>query len=337
MKKFIRLLITGAAASAVMIPVAVSADTNVDETTFPDATFRQYVTETFDKDSNNVLSDAEIKDAKEILMVSSNNSTAISLAKSMGADLKVNGSDQELKEFDAAPIQSFEGVQYLTNLNTFIVCGNTNITSIDLSANKALKAIVFIEKLNINIFSGSIDGGSTHVSSIVTKNNPNLEAVAVTSDSLTSLDLKSNKKLTTLFVGNSRGLKKVDISSNKNLKDLVINNCGVKSIKVKKNKKLQTISISSAPVSKIDVSKNKNLKNLSLIKTKIKKVNLKKNKKLTTINVSGSKIKKLDLSKNKKLTSVTADKSVKIKGYKGQVKAASTNPGSELIGLMKFT
>ena len=330
MKKFIRLLITGAAASAVMIPVAVSADTNVDETTFPDATFRQYVTETFDKDSNNVLSDAEIKDAKEILMVSSNNSTAISLAKSMGADLKV-------KEFDAAPIQSFEGVQYLTNLNTFIVCGNTNITSIDLSANKALKAIVFIEKLNINIFSGSIDGGSTHVSSIVTKNNPNLEAVAVTSDSLTSLDLKSNKKLTTLFVGNSRGLKKVDISSNKNLKDLVINNCGVKSIKVKKNKKLQTISISSAPVSKIDVSKNKNLKNLSLIKTKIKKVNLKKNKKLTTINVSGSKIKKLDLSKNKKLTSVTADKSVKIKGYKGQVKAASTNPGSELIGLMKFT
>ena len=41
MNKFMRLLITGAAASAVMIPVAVSADTNVDETTFPDATLRQ--------------------------------------------------------------------------------------------------------------------------------------------------------------------------------------------------------------------------------------------------------------------------------------------------------
>ena len=334
MRKFIRLLITGAAASAVMIPVAVSADTNIDETTFPDATFRQYVTETFDKDSNNVLSDAEISDAKDIFMVSSNNSTLLYYAKSMGADLKEL---KDLKEFDAAPIRSFEGVQYLTNLNNFAVFGNTNVTSIDLSANKALKAIVFIEKLNLNILTGSIDGGSTHVSSIVTKNNPNLEVVAVTSDSLKDLDLKSNNKLTTLYVGNSRGLKKVDISSNKNLNSLVIDNCGVKSVNVKKNKKLENLSISSSPVSKIDLGKNKNLKSLSLIKTKIKKVNLKKNKKLTTINVSGSKIKKLDLSKNKKLTSVTADKNVKIKGYKGQVKAASTNPGSELIGLMKFT
>ena len=89
MNKFMRLLITGAAASAVMIPVAVSADTNIDETTFPDETFRQYVTETFDKDSNSVLSDAEINDAKEIVMISSSNSTVLSLAKSMGAKINV--------------------------------------------------------------------------------------------------------------------------------------------------------------------------------------------------------------------------------------------------------
>ena len=330
MNKFIRLLITGAAASAVMIPVAVSADTNIDETTFPDETFRQYVTETFDKDSNSVLSDAEIKDAKEILMISSSNSSLLSLAKSMGAEVKV-------KEFDASPIQSFSGVEYLTNLNTFMICGNTNVTSIDLSANKALKAIVFAEKLNVNILTGSFDAGKTHVNSVVTRNNPDLEALAITSDSLRDLDLTSNKKLSTLYVSNSRGLKKVDLSKNKLLKDLVIENCGIKSVDVKKNKKLQTLSVSSAPVSKIDLSKNKDLKSLTLEKTKIKKVDLKKNKKLTNINVFGSKIKKLDLRKNKKVTSVTADKNIKVIGYKGNIKTGSSKGNSNILGLMKLT
>lgn len=330
MNKFMRLLITGAAASAVMIPVAVSADTNVDETTFPDATFRQYVSETFDKDSDNVLSDNEIKEAKEILMVSSSNSSVLSLAKSMGTKITV-------KEFDASNIQSFSGIEHLTNLNTFMVCGNTNITSIDLSANKALKAIVFAEKLNINIFTGNIDTGKTHVSSVVTANNPDLEALAITSDSLTSLDLSANKKLNTIYVSNSRKLKQLDLSKNPLLENIAVENCGIKSLNVKNNKKLTTLSLTSAPVSKIDLGKNKALKSLSLVKTKIKKVDLEKNKKLTSINVSGSKIKKLDLSKNKKLTSVTADKKVKVKGYKGTVKQASAKSDPGILGLMKVT
>ncbi|MCM1508804.1 MAG: phage tail tip lysozyme [Ruminococcus flavefaciens] len=85
-------------------------DTNVvkiTSATFPDATFRTYVSDSFDKDGNGYLSESEIRAVADISVGSKN-------------------------------IYSLQGIEYFGEL-TFLDCHSNNLTGIDLSCNTKLE------------------------------------------------------------------------------------------------------------------------------------------------------------------------------------------------------
>ena len=94
-----------------LLPTAAFAAGGVDinETNFPDATFRQYVKVEFDKDSDDILSAAEIA-AADIIFVT------------------------------GKPITSIEGIAYFTAL-TDLMCSNTKLTTLDTSHNTKLVSL----------------------------------------------------------------------------------------------------------------------------------------------------------------------------------------------------
>ena len=64
--------VVGAFAFAPQVALAATGDVVINETNFPDAGFRGYISENFDQDGNGSLSSAEIADAKEIRLVGTN-------------------------------------------------------------------------------------------------------------------------------------------------------------------------------------------------------------------------------------------------------------------------
>ena len=94
--------------AAVLAPAAL-AEVEINDTTFPDATFRAYVKEKFDKNDDNILSDDEI--------------AAVEGIHSHGRG-----------------IADLTGVEYFTALK-FLDCGINALTELDVSANTALEVL----------------------------------------------------------------------------------------------------------------------------------------------------------------------------------------------------
>lgn len=184
---------------------------------------------------------------------------------------------------DSTKINSIQGLNNLTELNTFWACHN-ELKKIDLSSNKNLKDITCVE------------------------------------NQITSLKIPSS--IESLSCGNNK-LKTIDLSKCTNLEflDASDNNINGKKLNLSKNKKLTTLYLNdNRRLNSINISKNTKLKNLDVSKTNIKKLNLKNNNKLNRICFYNSKIKKLDLTSYKKLSilyDTKKGKTIKLKDYLG--------------------
>lgn len=86
--------------------IAYAADETINETNFPDANFRAYVSTTFDTDSNGILQQSEADAATEINVTNTS-------------------------------ITSLQGVEHFTKLTT-LKASNNQLTAVDLSANTQL-------------------------------------------------------------------------------------------------------------------------------------------------------------------------------------------------------
>ena len=85
-------------------------DVEINETNFPDAAFRQYISTQFDIDQDGILSSDEITNITRIRVSSNKNVTSV------------------------------EGIEYFPNLES-LVCYQTNITTLDVSKNTALTSL----------------------------------------------------------------------------------------------------------------------------------------------------------------------------------------------------
>ena len=86
-----------------------AAQVEINETNFPDGTFRAYVTRNFDSNGDKVLSDAEI---------------------ALATSIDVSGMG----------IQSLQGIEYFAALE-LLYCGGNNLTSLDVSGCTALDSL----------------------------------------------------------------------------------------------------------------------------------------------------------------------------------------------------
>ena len=175
MKRVFKTAVTlfAAMGTLALMTAAVSAASDkvaVNEKNFPDKSFRDYVSSQWDKDGDGYLSEDEIKNTDVI-------------------SVKEKG------------IKSLKGIEYFTEL-TWLECTNNSISSLDISKNTKLSAVVCI---------------SNGMKDIKIGNNGNLAWLFVHDNKLGSIDISGCPNMKALSVY-SNPISKVDISKNLYLK-----------------------------------------------------------------------------------------------------------------------
>ncbi len=180
----------------------------IDETNFPDSTFRGYVTEEFDTDTNGKLSEQEIEKVTEIYI-------------------------------DKEKIKSLKGVEYFTAL-TKLWCADSELTSLDVSKNTALTGLVCygngltsldVSKNTALTFLACFDNELT---SLDVSKNTALIYLWCYNNKLESLDVSKNTALTELFCGGNE-LTSLDASKNTALTFLMCGGNELTSLDASKN------------------------------------------------------------------------------------------------------
>ena len=239
--------------------VSAAGEVAIDENNFPDATFREYVSNQFDTNHDTVLSESEIA-AVEKIDLSYPNRTR-----------RENG-----------PLAKLDGIEYFDNLKS-LKFDNNKVSALDVSKNTKLEYLSFennrVEKINL-------------------AQNTLLETLICSQNSISSLDLGKNKALTYIYCSNN-DLKKLDLSNNSLLTTLICNDCALlASINVSKNASLTGLYCASCSLSSLDVSGNKALEELNCSDNKLTDLNIKNNTKLYDLICGKNKFTSLDLSKN---------------------------------------
>ena len=203
----------------------------IDETNFPDATFRESV-EQYDTDGSGGLSQEEIDSVTSMTIP-----------------------DQE--------IGSLEGIECFISL-TDLRCYNNKLTTLDVSRNTALE---YLDCEDNQLVSLDMSGNtalqtllcsSNQLSSLDVSGNTALQAMYCSSNQLSSLDVSWNRALQELYCSYNQ-LSSLDMSENTALRSLYCNDNQLSSLNVSKNTVLETLDCSYNQLSSLDVSQNKEL------------------------------------------------------------------------------
>ena len=214
MKKTLLLLVV-----LVCAIVQVRADVAINETNFPDETFRNYLlSQSYGSDG--VLTNAEIASV-----------TSINL------DYYYNSS--------SAKIKSLQGIEYFTELNSLDCYGN-QLTSIDVSNNTKLTSLDCssnqLTSLDIskNTSLRSLSCSFNQFTSLDLSNNTALTYLYCPYNQLTSLDVSKNTSLTSLSCYDNQ-LTSLDVSKNTSLTSLSCDNNQLTSLDLSKNTALTSL------------------------------------------------------------------------------------------------
>ena len=225
----------------------------VDADHFPDSYFRSYISSQFDTDGNGYLSDSEVANATYIYLS--------------------NGGSG----YDGRSIGSMQGIEYLTELTSFSLYGNTSLTSLDLSANTKLQEII----LSGNSKLESVDvSGCTELTSFTAQFNTLLASVDVSGLSqLTYLRVIQNGNITALNASGCTALANLALTGGGTFHTLNLENCS----------SLTSLDLRSANyVTTLNIDGCTALETLNLSgNTHLAKLNIASLDALTTLNLSG--------------------------------------------------
>lgn len=238
---------------------------------FPEEWLRNLLTTSqFDKNSDGILSEEELKDIK-----------------------KINCVFEEKKEIVGA--DGIGRLPYLENIFfKNVKCDN-------------LKLIHCPAKLKeIGICDSEIRKLKISSNSIVKIWLPTVDPLEAGSPScmIENIDVSGCKKLETLFCEEAGVLSKVNVRGCSNLAVLRCSFNKLKKLDVSQNKKLELLWCEDNKLETIDISQNKKLIEFLCSGNQLKTLNLSQNKKLTYLYCSRNKLKKLDLYHNRELVEI---------------------------------
>ena len=150
----------------------------IDESNFPNKTFRNYIQKVFDKDNNDFFSADEIAAVTELTFQYPDDPNT-----------------------GVAGITSLKGIEYFTAL-TSLDCSYQDLTELDLSRNTGLTSVLCYGNqlteldLSANTQLIELDCSSNEITHLDVSSNHNLEKLSCYHNRLTSLDLSRNNKLT---------------------------------------------------------------------------------------------------------------------------------------------
>ena len=283
-----------------LLPFTASAasSTLINEETFPDPVFREYVLKIV---GSSVLTEEKARQI-EVLDVSASN-----IKKVLG---------------DRAPITSLMGIRYLNYVKDLNCSGQELKKTLNLEQNSR------VEKLNCSgnqltdlwFHKGSslryLDCSVNQFTALNLSKNPELIELSCSNNKLTSLDLSANTKLqqinassnkltaldvrqlpelTHLYLWANHDLKSIDVSKNTKLEFLSVSHCKLTSLNVSNNRKLVELFVYNNQLTALDVRSNYMLKRLSCYENQITALDLSSNVSLEDLSVNDNPITELDL------------------------------------------
>ena len=283
-----------------LLPFTASAasSTLINEETFPDPVFREYVLKIV---GSSVLTEEKARQI-EVLDVSDDN-----IQEVLG---------------DRAPITSLMGIRYLRYVKDLNCSGQELKKTLNLEQNSR------VEKLNCSgnqltglwFHTGSslryLDCSVNQFTALDLSKNPELTELSCSSNKLTSLDLSANKKLqkivaqtnalttldtrnlpelTDLYLWGNHDLKSIDVSKNPKLEFLSASHCKLTALDVSHNRKLVKLYVDDNQLTALDVSSNYMLKKLGCYENQLTALDLSYNGALEYLGVNDNPITELNL------------------------------------------
>ena len=310
-----------------LLPFTASAASAIpiNEETFPDPVFREYVLKIV---GSSVLTDEKARQI-EVLDVSDDNIkevlgkrdpiTSLMGIRYLNYVKDLNCSGQELKktlnleqnsrveklncsgnQLTGLWFHKGSSLKYLTcSVNEFtaldlsknpelieLSCGNNKLTSLDLSANKKLQKIV---------------AGSNKLTALDTRNLPELTYLNLWgNDDLRSIDVSKNTKLEFLSASHGK-LTSLNVKNNRMLVELYVYNNQLTALDVRSNYMLKRLGCYENQLTALDLSSNVSLEYLGVNDNPITELNLHPLSNLQDLSCSKMQLKKLDVDRCPKL------------------------------------
>ena len=262
----------------------------IDENSFPDENFRQYVLDHFDNDEDGTLSSEEIEAVTEI-------------------------------EVCTDDIVSLKGIEYFSELSHLNCCGTAYHNGYYYAGNGLLSELDVSKNTKLEVLS------CTHnqLQSLDVSHNSNLVYLHCGSNFLTELDVRSNAILKELDFQDNQ-LTSIDLSNNPELTGLDFCRNSITSISLSANPKLERLICWANGLTELDVSDNTKLKRLEVENNQIQVLDVSANLDLVSLVCFGNpSLTELWLSCGQSIEQLTYDSEITIIKYKGAVEIPDAN------------
>ena len=283
-----------------LLPFTASAASAIpiNEETFPDPVFREYVLKIV---GSSVLTDEKARQI-EVLDVSDDNIKKVlgkrdPITSLMGIRYlryvkDLNCSGQELKK--TLNLEQNSRVEKLNcsgnqltglwfhkgNSLRYLTCSVNELTALDLSKSPELT---------------ELSCSSNKLTSLDLSANKKLQKIVAQTNALTTLDTRNLPELTDLYLWGNHDLKSIDVSKNTKLEFLSVSHCKLTSLDVSNNRKLVKLYVDDNQLTALDVSSNYMLKKLGCYENQITALDLSYNGALEYLGVNDNPITELDL------------------------------------------
>lgn len=215
---------------ACLLAVPALADVPLDEAHFPDAVFRAYVADQFDRNSDGVLDPDEVQFIGTI-------------------DLRGAGIDN---------VTDLTGIEYFNGL-TYLHCENNQLTRLNVSANDQLVSLYCYDNqltrldVSANTELKRLDCADNQLTSLDLSANTKLDDLFCGYNQLTRLDLSANTELEELeFSGNQ--LTRLDVSANRKLEFICCDHNQLRSLELSDNACLKVLECCYNQLDLLDLS-----------------------------------------------------------------------------------
>ena len=274
-----------------LLPFTASAASAIpiNEETFPDPVFREYVLKIV---GSSVLTEEKAQQI-EVLDVSKNN-----IKKVLG---------------DRDPITSLMGIRYLRYVKDLNCSGqelkktlnleqNSRVEKLNCSGNQ-LTGLWFHKGSSLKYLNCSVN----EFTALNLSKNPELTELYCSDNKLTSLDLSANTKLQQINASSNK-LTALDVRHLSELTHLYLwSNSDLRSIDVSKNTKLEFLSVSHCKLTSLNVSNNRKLVELFVYNNQLTALDVRSNYLLKTLDCYENQLTALDLSYNGALESLSVN------------------------------
>ena len=283
-----------------LLPFTASAasSTLINEETFPDPVFREYVLKIV---GSSVLTEEKARQI-EVLDVS----------------------DDNIKEVlgKRDPITSLMGIRYLRYVKDLNCSGqelkktlnleqNSRVEKLDCSGNQ-LTDLWFHKGSSLKYLNCSVNKftalnlsknpeltelycSNNKLTSLDLSANTKLQEINASSNKLTALDVRQLPELTHLYLWSNSDLRSIDVSKNTKLEFLSVSHCKLTSLDVSHNRKLVELYVYNNQLTALDVRSNYLLKRLDCYENQLTALDLSSNVALEYLGVSENPITELDL------------------------------------------